>query len=281
MQCPRSGPDAAERPSVAVVAPLTGPRTAWGTVLLGEVDRARASCPDVAEWCVHDESPGVAESVARAGYTAVLGHCDTLGTRRALSVYESVGLPCLLPFVPAAPPALSWAPDEDALVRTLVAAASALGAAELSAAHDEGPEWAALVRRVETAAARAGLTGHSTGAPAVLASQRRVAQLPAGEGPVLVPLDCGLSSFTALASEAGSDRQVWAVHPQMCAARRARTAVTALAQTLTAAPTLRGAALTEAVRARSGALLTTAGGVLGDGWRVSRLGSVCPARGEV
>ncbi|MET9361618.1 hypothetical protein ABZX93_11930 [Streptomyces sp. NPDC006632] len=270
-----------ERPSIAVVTPLTGPRTAWGAVLLGEVDRARAVCPDAADWHVHDETPGVAEDVAAAGHVAVVGHSDPLGTRRALPVYRAAGLPCLLPFVSAGPPALSWAPDEDALVRTVVEAAAALGAAELSVARDAGPEWAALALRVEAAACRAGLARHQGAGPAVLAPQHRLSEFLRGAGPVLVPLDCGLASFETLAgaSTGRTGHQVWAVHPQMCAVRRARTAVAALAQSLATGPALRGASLADAVRSHSGALLTVGGGVLGDGWRVSRLGSVCPARG--
>ncbi|MCX5384374.1 hypothetical protein [Streptomyces sp. NBC_00083] len=388
-----------QRPSIAVVAPLTGPRTVWGTVLLGEVDRVRATWPDAAEWHVHDETLGVAEAIAGDGHVAVVGHSDPARTREALPVYAAAGLPCLLPFVPAAPPALSWAPDEEALVRTAMEAAAALGAAGLTVAGDGGPEWAALARYVERTASRPGRT-RSPGAkpaaagaepapmalpalpaaeppllargsagpgpatsgasaseasvseasvseaalargsagpaganggraeavasrtespapragrtpdagstlpvtgpdipgagptdpgfgsdargsgPAVLVPPRRLAEFLGGAGPVLVPLDCGLASFAALAG-AATGHQVWAVHPQMCAVRRARTAVTALAEALTADPALRGTALSHAVRDRSGTLLTVAGGVLGDGWRVSRLGSVCPARSGV
>ncbi|WP_369248902.1 hypothetical protein [Streptomyces sp. R41] len=265
------------RPSIAVVAPLTGPRTVWGTVLLGRVDRARSACPDAAEWHVHDETPGVADAVAEAGYTAVVGHSDADTARRALSVYRAAGLPCLLPFVRAGTPALSWAPGEDALARTIVEGAVALRAEALAVAHDEGPDWVALAHGVGTVAAAAGLVPRSGGVLAVLAPQERFGRFVRGTGPVLTPVDCGLVSFAALAG-AAHGREVWAVHPQVCAVRRAETAVTALAQALCADPALRGAALTEAVRAHSGALLAAGGGVLGDGWRVSRLGSVCSAR---
>ncbi|MEU9210005.1 hypothetical protein AB0D27_19120 [Streptomyces sp. NPDC048415] len=268
------------RPSIAVVAPLTGPRTAWGTVLLGRVDRARSAYPGAAEWHVHDETPGVADSVADAGYTAVIGHSDADGTCRALPVYRTAGLPCLLPFVRAGGPALSWAPNEDALARTIVEGALVLGAEALAVTHDEGPDWVALAHRVAAAAAAAGLALRSGGVLAVLAPQERFERFLGGAGPagpVLTPADCGLVSFGALA-QAADGREVWAVHPHMCAVQRAGTAVASLAQTLDADPALRGAALTAAVRARSGALLAAQGGVLGDGWRVSRLGSVCPAR---
>jgi hypothetical protein len=64
----------------------------------------------------------------------------------------------------------------------------------------------------------------------------------------------------------------------MCAARRVRAAVTALAQALAEAPALRGTALMDAVRARSGILLTAEGAPLGDGWLISRLPWACTAR---
>ncbi|MFD4526780.1 hypothetical protein ACFWP7_23160 [Streptomyces sp. NPDC058470] len=266
------------RPRIAVVAPLTGPRTVWGTVLLGRVDRARSACPDLAEWQVYDEIPGVADAVVGAGCTAVVGHSHAVGARSALPVYQAAGLPCFLPFVRAGAPALSWAPDEDALARTIVEGAVALGAKALSVAHDEGPAWAALAHGVGTAAAAAELALRPGGVLAVLAPQEQFERFArGGAGPVLVPVDCGLGSFGVLAGMADG-REVWAVHPQMCAVRRARTAVTALVGALDADPALRGEALREAVRARSVALLDNRGGVLGDGWRVSRLGSVCPAR---
>ncbi|GHH87599.1 hypothetical protein [Streptomyces capitiformicae] len=265
------------RPSVAVVAPLTGPRTAWGAALLDQLERIRAARPDAAEWHVHDETPEVARTVADAGYAAVVGHTDAEGVRRALPVYQAAGLPCLLPFVRAGASALSWAPDGDALAHTIVEGAMALGVNALAVTQDEEPGWTALGLAVTKEAGRAGLTPGPGGALAVLAPQDRFARFARGAGPVLTPTDCGLISFAQL-RHAASDREVWAVHPQMCAVRRAKAAVTALAQALSEAPALRGTALTDAVRARSGALLTTEGTPLGDGWLISRLPWACPAR---
>ncbi len=268
------------RPSVAVVAPLTGPRTDWGAALLDQLGRIRAARPDAAEWHVHDETPEVARTVADAGYAAVVGHTDTEGARRALPLYQAAGLPCLLPFVRADAPALSWAPDAGALARRIVEGAVALGVAALAVSQDEGPGWATLGLTVTEEAGRAGLTPGPGGALAVLAPQDRFARFARGTGPVLTPTDCGLVSFAQVRHAASdrSDREVWAVHPQMCAVRRANAAVTALAQALSEAPALRGAALTDAVRARSGTLLTTEGTPLGDGWLISRLPWACPAR---
>ncbi len=265
------------RPSVAVVAPLTGPRTAWGAALLGRLERVRTLYPDAAEWHVHDETPHVAHTVVGAGYTAVVGHTDTEAARQALAVYQAAGLPCLLPFVRAGAPALSWAPDGDALARTIVEGAMALGAMALAIAQYEEPDWATLALGVAEEAAAAGLALGPGGALAVLAPQDRFTRLATGTGPVLTPVECGLVSFAELC-RAERDREVWAVHPQICAVRRADTAVTALAQTLTEAPGLRGTALTTAVRAHSGTLLTADGTLLGGGWLVSRLPWVCPAR---
>jgi hypothetical protein len=265
------------RPSVAFVTPLTGPRTAWGAVLLGQLERIRTARPDAAEWQVYDETPEVARTVAGGGHAAVVGHTCAEGARRALPVYGAAGLPCLLPFVRAGAPALSWAPDGEALARTIVEAAVALGVGALAVVQDDEPDWTALGLAVAEEARAAGLTLGPGGALAVLAPQERFARYARGTGPVLTPTDCGLMSFAHL-RDAAADREVWAVHPQMCAVRRARTAVTALAQALAQAPALRGAALTDAVRTHSGALLATAGAPLGGGWSVSRLPWACPAR---
>ncbi|WP_262387204.1 hypothetical protein [Streptomyces sp. TRM49041] len=55
--------------------------------------------------------------------------------------------------------------------------------------------------------------------------------------------------------------------------------MTALAEALAGDPSLRGPALATAVTARSGTVLAPGGGVLGEGWFVSRLRATCPAHG--
>ncbi|AMW10195.1 hypothetical protein A4E84_12130 [Streptomyces qaidamensis] len=265
------------RPSVAVVTPLTGPRTDWGAALLGQLERIRRARPDAAEWHVYDETPGVARAVAGAGHAAVIGHSDSEDARRALPVYRAARLPCLLPFVRAGAPALSWAPDGNVLARRIVEAATALGVSALAVAQDEGPRWSALGRAVVEEAGRVGLAPGPGGALAVLAPQDRFARFVRGTGPVLTPTDCGLVSFAHL-RQAASDHEVWAVHPQTCAVRRARAALTALAQALSEGAAPRGTALTDAVRERSGILLTAGGTPLGDGWLISRLPWTCSVR---
>ncbi|MFF6954594.1 hypothetical protein ACFZAD_39025 [Streptomyces iakyrus] len=265
------------RPSIAVVAPLTGPRTDWGAALLGQLERIRRARPDAAEWHVYDEAPDVARTVACAGHAAVVGHSDTEDARRALPVYRAARLPCLLPFVRAGAPALSWAPDGDVLARRIVEAATALGVSALAVAPDEEPRWRALGHAVVEEAGKAGLAPGPGGALAVLAPQDRFARFLRGTGPVLTPTDCGLVSFAHL-RQAASDREVWAVHPQTCAVRRARAALAALAQAVSEDHAPRGTALTDAVRARSGILLTADGAPLGDGWLISRLPWTCAAR---
>lgn len=273
------------RPAVAVVAPLTGPRAVWGAVLLGRIERVKAEHPTAADWHVHDETASVAATVVAGDYAAVVGHSDPAPGRLAAEVYGAAGLTCLLPFLRVGATALSWAPGEDSLARVIVEGAAALGAAALATVHDEGPHWRNLARRVAEEAAAAGLAPATALAPAqadalaVLAPQERclrLARAAAPRGPVLFPADCGLGSFGSLAAHAAG-LEVWAVHAQTCAVRRAAGAVTALARTLTDAPDLRGPALTEAVRANSGVLLAAGGGPLGDGWRISRLHEVCPA----
>lgn len=266
-----------------MVAPLTGPRAGWGAVLLGRIERVKAEHPEAADWHVHDETAAVAATVVAGDYAAVVGHSDPARGRLAAEVYGAAGLTCLLPFLRAGATALSWAPGEDSLARAIVEGAAALGAAALATAHDEGPHWGNLARRVAEEAAAAGLAEAPAAAEAdalaVLAPQERclrLARAAAPRGPVLIPADCGLSSFGSL-SPHSVGLEVWAVHAQSCAVRRAGSAVTALARTLAGSPDLRGPALTEAVRANSGVLLAPGGGPLGDGWRISRLHEVCPA----
>ncbi|MEV3990593.1 hypothetical protein AB0J57_16955 [Streptomyces sp. NPDC049837] len=268
-----------DQPVVAVVAPLTGPRAAWGAVLLAQVEQARAEGSGACAWHVHDETSGAAAVIAAGGYAAVVGHSDGELARAAVPAYQAAGVPCLLPFVRAGDWPLSWAPDDTALARTVAEGAVALGADALSVVHDRGDAWAGLARRIRKEAAAAGLADGPSGALAVLAAQERFAHFleAAGPGPVLTPADCGVPAFASLAA-AARGRTVWAVHPQTCAVRRARTAVTALTEALSDAPALRGPALSAAIRARSGALLTATSGVLGDGWRISRLPAVCHLR---
>ncbi|MET9681197.1 hypothetical protein [Streptomyces coeruleorubidus] len=335
-------------PAVAVVAPLTGPRTASGAVLLAEVDRIRAVAPGAADWHVHHEARGVTDAVTAGDYAAVVGHADPALADGAIAAYEEARLACLLPFVRGRRPAVSWAADDTRLARTLAEGAVALGASLLhvvaaTAGPPPSPGTAgasdSLAERVADAARAVGLAvevrdadllvpdadilvpdadilmsdadilmsgavqtaahrprtperGPGTGAPAttatapatalaLLAPQERLPPLlralPGAEryGAVLVPAECGLPSFPALAG-AARGLPVWAVHPELCLVRRARVALTALATALAEDPALRGSRLTADVVTRSAHLLGPAGGVLGEGTRVSRLSATCP-----
>jgi hypothetical protein len=257
-------------------------------MLLAQVERVKAAHPGVADWHVHDEARAGAEAVARGGYVAVIGHCVAEEARRALRLYESAGVLCLRPFVRAPEPALSWAPDEDGLARVIVGGAIALGATSLAVTHDTDRRWAELADRVTGTADAAGLTrtnGPDT-ALALLVPQNRLSaalRVPPGPGtdgrPVLVVADCGrAASFAALVSSSDG-RPVWAVHPGFCLARRAATATTALAEALADDPGLHGPALATAVGRRSGTVLAPGGGLLGEGWFVSRLHAVCAPHG--
>lgn len=302
-------------PAVAVVAPLTGPHTAVGTVLLAEVNRIRGVAPEAADWQVLHETPGTARAVATGNYAAVVGHADPSVADGALEVYRKAGLPCLLPSLPGRQPALSWAPDDTRLARTLADGALALGATAMTVAYDDDPGSAELAGLLTVRARAAGLAvrtrGTGTGggplpspgpdrAPAgadsgavlvLLAPQHRLPTLlralgrAGGEdvspGPaVLVVADCGSASYDALV-EAARRLPVWAAHPELCLVRRTRAAVAALAAALAEDPSLRGAPLTARIGSRSALLLGPGGGVLGEGRRVSRLSAVCPIRAAV
>jgi hypothetical protein len=291
-------------PAVAVVAPLTGPHTAAGTVLLAEVDRIRADAPDTVAWHVLHEAPGVAHAVAAGDYTAVVGHADPSVTEGALDVYQQAGLTCLLPLLPGRAPALSWAPDRSGLARALADGALAQGATELTLAYDEDRDSAELAALLTARARATGLAvrarattpgGRPEPGPApasggrtsravlaLLAPQHRLPPLlralERGRWrAVLVVADCGLPSFEALTA-AAAHRPVWAVHPEPCLVRRTRTAMAALAAALTEEPSLAGRELAARVVRRSALMLGPDGGVLGEGRRLSRLSAVCPVR---
>ncbi|MFF9021530.1 hypothetical protein [Streptomyces eurythermus] len=273
-------------PAVAVVAPLTGPRTAAGTVLLAEVDRLRGGAPGTADWQVFHETPGVAHTVVAGDFTAVVGHADPSVADGALEVYRQAGLPCLLPLLPGRAPALSWGPDETHLARALADAALALAARALTVAYDDDQDSTGLAGLFAARARATGLavrTGGGTGdVLALLAPQHRLpALLRAREGEswraVLVVADCGLPSFDALVT-AAARLPVWAVHAEPCLVRRTRAAVASLAAALAEDPSLRGARLASRVLSRSALLIGPDGSVLGGGRRVSRLSAVCPVR---
>ncbi|MFC9911909.1 hypothetical protein [Streptomyces sp. NPDC127197] len=289
-------------PAVAVVAPLAGPLTAAGAVLLAEVDRIRTVAPDAAEWHVHHEAPGIGDTVAAGAYAAVVGHADPVVADGALPAYERAGLASLLPFVRGRSPAVTWAPDDARLAGALHDSALALGATALTVTYAESEDapaetLAELARRsgLTVAVEKAGpgpIAGHREAVGSggdvlvLLVPQHRLAPMlralsrAGGAGryrAVLVVADCGLPSFTALA-EAARGLPVWAVHPELCLVRRARVAVVALAAALAERPALRGPRLAADVAARSAHLLGADGGVLGEGRRVSRLSAVCPVR---
>ncbi|WP_436732086.1 FAD-dependent oxidoreductase [Streptomyces sp. URMC 125] len=90
---------------IAVVGPFSGPRAPWGE-LLKRAATAHGR-PEVS-WDFHDDrgdadhAAHVAEAVvADGGYTAVIGHFNSMGAGRALPHYSRAGLPLLLPLATA------------------------------------------------------------------------------------------------------------------------------------------------------------------------------------
>ncbi|MER7760476.1 hypothetical protein [Streptomyces sp. NPDC097619] len=295
-------------PKVAVVAPLTGPRAAWGAVLLGRLEALRATRPEVADWRVHDETRGEVADVSGGGYAAVVGHADPAGAERAVPRYAAAGLPCLLPFVRPGAGAeglagvLSWAPDGAGAARAAVEAAAGLGARRVRILHDAEPPWQGPAREVAERAAAAGLVpvpvpAPGGGAPAgagegdgedggtvsvVLAAPHRcpeLARAAGGRGPVLVPGESGLGTVpfgagTGAGAGAGAGLDLWFVRPHACAATRAHRALEALFRGLErgvergAGP--RGAELVAAVRGEAGVVWGAGGVPVGAGWEVVR-----------
>ena len=203
---------------VAVVGPLSGPRAAWGRLL---VDAAAAFPYCRVSWELFDDHGDAGLAAARAqdvagdgGFAAVTGHFNSLGAHAALPVYRRAGLPVLLPLATA--PGLCgggalvmrFCPDDDAQAAAIVRACRERGLPRVAVVHDGSGYGRRLAERVLAAAA-----GHLRAQPAywpeaprtplVLcgvhhAVARMLAQQAAGAALVLVPDDCDVPEFAAL-----------------------------------------------------------------------------------
>lgn len=119
---------------IAVVGPFSGPRAAWGGLLLDAVRRHRfpgfvwETLDDVGD---ADLARRVATRIVEdGGYRAVIGHFNSLGAAAALPLYRAAGLPLLLPLSTATGllsdgrgGALRWCAEDRDQLRTLAAQA--------------------------------------------------------------------------------------------------------------------------------------------------------------
>lgn len=269
-----------ERSRAAIVAPFSGPRSAWGELL----QRAALRRDDI-EWIEIDDE-GRAElgaACARlaidARAVAVVGHFNSGGAARALPTYARAGVACLLPLATApgltdlAPGlVLRHCPTDDDQAAALVAA---LGGERVAVVDDASPYGARLAERLREAGAtwldaadatvwQGGLvvSGVHHGAADIA---RRLAAAGCTARLAFVD-DCGVDEFAELAGDAACGALV-ASFPdggQACV----DAMVDALADALTTAPAFRGGVLVDAVRVSSAVTYDARGERVGATWDV-------------
>lgn len=259
-------------PRVAVVGPFSGPRASWGQLLVDATAVARG----VIGWEHHDDQgdPALAERCAEkiasdGGYTAVLGHFNSVGARAALAAYRAAGLPCLLPLatapgLPSAAPGLvlRWCGTDEGQAVALLRALAAAGHREVGVVTDGSTQMRGLADLLLSspvdglfATARRELdagTAAGDGAVIVVAAHYRAAAIARQlresgfRGRLAFGDDCAVAEFAQLAGDAAAGALV-AQHAGGAAARVA-AAVWTLAEVLAAEPSLAGRRLVTAIR---------------------------------
>jgi glycine/D-amino acid oxidase-like deaminating enzyme len=287
-------------PVIAVVGPFSGPRTAWGDLLVRAVERHAR--PEL-QWRLLDDRGTVDGAYARAGevvagggYAAVIGHFNSLGARTALPLYQAARLPVVLPLA-SAPDLLAgfgdcavrWCPDDLGQAYAICRALRVRGHPVIAVRHDGTAYGRQLAARFGPVGAEVGVrveggTGPGdeldSGLPdrAVLlcGAHHTVAglvhRLRAGghRGLLVVTDDCQIAEFTAAVGAV--------VRPALAARlvggpeRLVDAAFGALSVALEADAGARGDRLLAAIRAGAGRELTRDGdpvdGRSGEGWEV-------------
>ena len=256
-------------PRVAVVGPFSGPRASWGRLLV----EATAVARGVIGWEHHDDQgdPALAQRCAEkiasdGGYTAVVGHFNSVGARAALASYRATGLPCLLPLATApgltsAAPrlVLRWCGTDQGQAVALMRALAAAGHREVGVVTDGSAQMRGLAglllsTPVDDVARRELAQGMAAGDGAVIvvAAHYRAAEIARQlresgfRGRLAFGDDCAVAEFAQLAGEAAAGALV-AQHAGGAAARVA-AAVWTLAEVLSAEPSLAGRRLVPAIR---------------------------------
>ena len=271
-----------ERPRVAIVAPFSGPRRAWGDLLL----RAAARRDDIDWLRIDDRGEAALGAVCAgravaAGAVAAIGHFNSGGAALALPEYARAGVPCLLPLATApgltalAPGlVLRQCPTDDDQARALVDALGAVGD-EVAVIDDGSAYGMGLAELIAASGATplalddailwdGGLVVSGVHRPAAAIARELV-----GEGCVARLAfvdDCDVDEFAALAGEA-VDGALVARFPGGASAC-VDAMVDALADAVTTWPMLRGSVLVEAVRALSAVEYDDYGERLNTGWGV-------------
>jgi ABC-type branched-subunit amino acid transport system substrate-binding protein len=279
---------------VAVVGPFSGPRSAWGRLLVDSLVVAG----DGVRWMLYNDGGDAdlgrrrAEEIVRdGGYSAVIGHFNSRGARAALPLYRAAGIPCLLPL--ATEPGLTalsgglvlrWCATDDGQVLTLLRALVAAGHTVIDVVTDGNPYMAGLASRFVTTdldgvLIRMLLPGRVAsgprGAVVVVAVHREAALLARRlrargfRGQLAFTDDCAVDEFAELGGSAVTGALV--TTQRGGAAGRVDTAVACLASALAADPGLVGPDLIATVKEHSPVAFTAAGEPAFDGWTVTRL----------
>ena len=224
-----------ERPRAAIVAPFSGPRRAWGELLLRAAERR-----DDVDWLRVDDrgraelGAACARRAIAGGAVAAIGHFNSGGAALALPEYARAGVACLLPLATApgltalAPGlVLRHCPTDDDQARALVDAFEGDDVAVLDdgSAYGEG-----LARRIAAAGATpleiddaiawsGGLVVSGVHRPAAMIARELV--LEGCTARLAFVDDCGVDEFAELAG-AAADGALVGGSPG-AAARRAST----------------------------------------------------------
>jgi glycine/D-amino acid oxidase-like deaminating enzyme len=272
------------QPRVAVVGPFSGPRAAWGDLLLDAIGSESITWERYDDRGDADHARRQAERiVADGGYAAVVGHFNSLGAAAAIPLYRAAGIPVLLPLatrpglLAGGGGVLRWCPDDAAQVDALTRVVRARGNDRFDVVHDGTDYGRQLAARfsgaAEPGAGAAVVCGTHHGAARVARDMRAGGYA----GLLAFTDDCAVAEFPDLAGDAASDALV----AQLAggAAGLVDDAVGALTAALRGDPCLRGEVLLAAVRAEASVEFTVDGEPAGIGWEVVCLGGspVLPA----
>lgn len=264
---------------IAVVGPFSGPRAAWGELLLRAVRRYQLpgivweQIDDVGDAEVaHRVATGIA---ADGGYRAVVGHFNSLGAAAALPVYRAAGIPLLLPLSTGTGllsdgrgGVLRWCAEDRGQLLALTEEAHRTSAWRLWVVDDGSANGshlsAELLGMTEPAVPVMPLTDPDgcPGPVVVCGTHHGAAKTALGlraagyGGRLLFPDDCAVREFADLL---GDDENARVVRLAGGAVACVEEAFAALTGALIADPHCSGADLLDLVRAHSGVSHTASG----------------------
>jgi rhodanese-related sulfurtransferase len=284
---------------IAVVAPITGPRAAWGQLLQGAIARIVPPADEAAmRWVVHDEAAvlrsltagagGRSSDIVAGGYAAVFGHLDQEGLDSVLPHYAEAGLPCFLPLIlPGDPPrpdlVLGWSSPIDSQAALLVKLLHSIGSRSVLLLRDSSHYGRRLAELLEASVpelaevrdAEEPQLSSPVDAVVLCALYHRAAQAAAAlqadgyQGHLIFTGDCAIAEFSG---QDGPFRGSHLVRPAEGATGRVELAVRALQH---AGGNLRtgatGPQWVAAVREASSVPLDLSGRPIADSWQLVRL----------